>query len=271
MNSQSHYTFGDGDVAQDRLRLLAEVFEPSSRALLTRVARRRGPDLHANDVVVDLGCGAGYTTELLGEVCGGASRVYAIDRSPLLLEAARKRLGERAEVVEHDVTVAPLPLPPSGLLYARFLLTHLRDVTGVLVGWKRALGPAGRVVLEETASMTSGHPALRRYYALVERMQAHYGQALYIGRSLETAASLAGLRREESCVTDLALPASQMARLHALNLRTWKDDPFVRAAFDRDELEGLLVALDDIASGHEKAPPVACGIRQLILAPAGTA
>jgi SAM-dependent methyltransferase len=263
--SQSHYTFGDGDVAQDRLRLLAEVFEPSSRALLARIASQRAGDPCSSDVVVDLGCGAGYTTELLCDLHGAGARVFAIDRSPRLLEAARRRLGPRAEVVDHDVTVSPMPVPPARLVYARFLLTHLRDVTGVLVGWKGSIAPGGRLVLEETASMTSDHPALRRYYALVERMQAHYGQAMYIGRSLDTAAGLAGLSCEEARLASPALPAARMARLHALNLRTWKDDAFARAAFDQDELRVLGAMLDAIASGQEIAPAVACSIKQIVL------
>jgi SAM-dependent methyltransferase len=261
MKTESHYTFGDGDVAQDRLRLLAEAFAPSSRALLARLH-----GLPASDAgpVVDLGCGPGYTTDLLCEL-PGVGRVLAADRSPRLALAARARLEGRAEVVELDVAVAPLPLPPARLLYARFLLTHLRDVTRVLVGWRAAVLPRGLVVLEETAYMTSAHPAFRRYYALVERMQAHYGQAMYIGRSLDEAARLAGLSTVESRVEELELPAARMARLHALNLGTWKDDPFVQASFDPTELAELSATLGSIAAGDDEAPPVSCGVKQLAL------
>ncbi len=263
MNTASHYTFGDGDVARDRLRLLAEAFEPSSRAFIARLpALASHPGEPA--LAVDLGCGAGYTTDLL-RALPGVGRVVGIDRSPRLLDAARARLGSRAEIVEHDVCVAPLPLPPARLLYARFLLTHLRDVTQVLVGWRTALHPQGLVVLEETAFMTSEHPSLRRYYALVERMQAHYGQAMYIGRSLDEAARLAGLAIVDSRVAHLELPAARMARLHALNLRTWRDDPFAQASFEPTELAELSTTLGRIATGDEPTPAVSCGVKQLVL------
>jgi trans-aconitate 2-methyltransferase len=261
MKTESHYTFGDGDVAQDRLRLLAEAFEPTSRALLGRLPRAPAGE---PGFVVDLGCGAGYTTDLLCDLAGMGS-VVAIDRSRRLVDVARARLGPRAEVLEHDVATTPFPLPPARLLYARFLLTHLRDVTRVLVAWKAAVVPGGLVVLEETAYMTSAHPALRRYYALVERMQAHYGQAMYIGRSLDEAARLAGLSTVESRVADLDLPAARMARLHALNLQTWKDDAFAQASFDPTELGELSTTLGRIAAGDEEAPPVSCGVKQLVL------
>lgn len=273
MTTESHYTFGDGDVAQDRLRLLAEVFEPSSRAFLARVARQRSPASATAGPIVDLGCGPGYSTDLLwatqadeiARLRAIGTPVYAIDRSPPLLEAARRRLTGRAEIVEHDVAFAPLPLPPASLIYARFLLTHLRDVTRVLVGWKEALIRGGLVVLEETATMRCAHPAMRRYYSLVERMQAHYGQALFVGRSLDLAAQLAGLSVVESRATELDLPAMRMARLHALNLRTWKDDPFVQASFDPREVAGLSVTLERIAAGAEPSPPVSCVVKQLAL------
>ncbi len=261
MKTESHYTFGDGDVAKDRLRLLAQAFEPSTRALLARLARLapgRG------GIVVDLGCGAGYTTDVICELLA-ADRVFGVDRSARLLDAARARMGVRADFVEQDVASAPLPLPPARVLYARFLLTHLRDVTRVLVGWKEALAPGGLVVLEEIAFMTSEHPALRRYYAIVERMQAHYGQAMYIGRLLDLAGRAAGLESVESTVAELAVPAARMARLHVMNLQTWKDDPYVRASFDSEEIAALSVTLGRIAAGGELSPPVACGIKQVVL------
>jgi SAM-dependent methyltransferase len=261
MTSESHYTFGDGDVAQDRLRLLAEVYEPSTRELLGRLAPSA---LHGPGARVDLGCGAGFTTALLCELPGEAE-VFGVDRSARLLEAARSRLARSASLVEHDVTAPPLPVPPARLLYARFLLTHLRDVPRVLVGWRSAVLPGGYIVLEENASMTSEHPSLRRYYALVERMQAHYGQAMFVGRSLDLAATIAGLVTVESRVVELQLPAARMARLHAMNIQTWKDDPFARSSFDAADIAELSARLGAIAAGAEPSSVVTCGIRQLVL------
>jgi len=60
MSSES-YAFGDTKVAADRLRLLTRLFEPE----MTRFTRRWG--IQRAKVAVDLGCGPGYTTQLLGE------------------------------------------------------------------------------------------------------------------------------------------------------------------------------------------------------------
>ncbi|MGH9575621.1 MAG: hypothetical protein ACRD40_19090 [Candidatus Acidiferrales bacterium] len=57
--SVRNYTFGDTEEASLRLRRLAEIYEPESRALL-----KRSP-IHAPHVAIDLGCGPGWSAALL--------------------------------------------------------------------------------------------------------------------------------------------------------------------------------------------------------------
>lgn len=211
MPTETRYTFGDGDVAALRLRLLAETYAPSSAALLAALGEVRGG-------VLDLGCGPGHTTELLAAALRPTWTV-GLDRSARLVEAARARLPALRFLV-HDVMAAPFPAAPAAVVYARFLLTHLSDPVAALRGWGGALAPGGRLVLEETASLESDHPAFRRYYALVEALQAHYGQGMRVGAELAALAAAAGLTPERSGVVVLELPPERMAALHALNLRT---------------------------------------------------
>ena len=56
-----------------------------------------------------------------------------------------------------------------------------------------------------------------------------------------------------------------MARLHLLNLLTWRQDPYARAAFDEHELGRLAAELTQVAAGVADAGPVRYGMRQLIL------
>src|SRR5947208_944360 len=64
----------------------------------------------------------------------------------------------------------------------------------------------------------------RLYYQLVAGLQAHYGQQLGIGRTLDAATVGSGWNIEMSAVRELALPAARMARLHGLNLATWRSE-----------------------------------------------
>src|SRR5450432_155620 len=261
MVDQEHYTFGDTDLAAKRLRLLARVFEPSSTRLLQWLGRPGGA------VAPDLGCGPGHTTRLLAQH-SAANCVVGLDQSPRLLEAAAREYSEpRLSFAQCDVTAPPFPAPRAEILYARFLLTHLREPARAVRAWANAALPGARLVLEETAFMTADHPAFSRYYAFVERMQAHYGQRMYIGRDLDALALGAAPEWdvERSEVAASRLPASDMARLHLLNLQTWSGDPFAQASYDPVELAELAANLERIAAGELRTSPVSLGMAQAVL------
>jgi ubiquinone/menaquinone biosynthesis C-methylase UbiE len=259
MTQEQHYTFGDTDRAAARLRALARVFGPSSHRLLASLRRSAG------DLAIDLGCGPGYTTALLAEHVT-ESRVLGLDQSPKLLEQARReRSSERVSFAQGDVSAPPFPAPPASLLYARFLLTHLRDPAKVVQSWATCAEPGARLVLEETAFMHGEHGAFPRYYALVERMQAHYGQRMYIGKDLAALSESAVWRVEQAEISVASLPAIDMAGLHSSNLQTWSNDPFAQTNYDRASLAELGAELAQIAAGEVPAAPISCGMAQVVL------
>jgi len=223
---RDRYTFGDSPTAADRLALLAATYEPSSARLLrmcASLAPRRA---------MDLGCGPGYSTRLVHAVVAPAATI-GLDRSPEHVARARASAPPGVEYAVHDVTAAPLPGEPRpDLLYCRFLLTHLRDPARALAGWAAAsAADRAALVIEETAEMSSTHPAFRLYYRLVADLQRHYGQDATIGRALDGTVLGSGWEIEVSGLRELALPARRMAQLHALNLLTWRRDPFALATF----------------------------------------
>jgi SAM-dependent methyltransferase len=266
MTDAQHYTFGDDEVAAQRLLLLAAAFEPSTRAWLQSLGI-------GCRCAVDLGCGPGLTTALLAEVLAPAE-LYGIDQSERLLARARANAlassgaTTRTQFLAADVTVAPLPVPPADVIYARFLLTHLSPPAQALQTWARALRPGGVLLLEEVAGLESAEPALTRYYELVAELQAHYGQTTYIGGELATPAAGSELRVRRARVAALQLPAALMARLHALNIRSWGRDEHARRAFDAAELAELARTLEQIAAGARSAP-VLCRMAQVVFERSG--
>jgi hypothetical protein len=120
------------------------------------------------------------------------------------------------------------------------------------------------LVLEETAAMDSDDPVFSRYYSHVERLQQHYGQRMYIGAELAVLCAEAGLRVQQALEQALQLPSATMARLHAMNLDTWRKDPFAISNFDASELAMLGRELAAIAAGSRAAPPVRHRLQQLI-------
>ena len=252
------YTFGDNPVAAERLALLAATYEPSSARLL-RLGASLGPRRP-----VDLGCGPGHSTRLLAAIVSPPVTV-GVDRSPDHIARARAAAPPGVEYAVHDVTAAPLPGEAPDLLYCRFLLTHLGDPARALATWAAAAADGAALVVEETADMTSAHPAFRLYYALVADLQRHYGQELAIGRAMDRLLVGSGWHTEISDLRELSLPARRMARLHGLNLATWRHDPFARASFAPMRLDELAAELEAIAAGTAAAPDVSPTMRQLVL------
>lgn len=258
MTTSNHYTFGDNDRAATRLELLARTFEEPSRALLQRFAPPR-PRL-----ALDLGCGPGFTTRLVHEV-SAAERTLGLDASEKYLDQGRASAPPGVELAREDVTQPSGDVPEAELVFCRFLLTHVSDPGAALTAFRRYVAPGGRLLLQETASMATTHPALNRYYELVATLQAHYGQTLYIGRELERFVIGVPFTVAHSGVRRFERPASTMARLHLQNLVTWRADPFAQRVFDLAELDELERRLSAVAEEVERAAPVSLGLGELVL------
>ena len=87
------YTFGDSALAAQRLDVLADVFDPATRAFLEE-AIEPGPG-----VVFDLGCGPGRTTRLLVDVLQPereAERTHRHEVAPIVgAERQQREIAER--------------------------------------------------------------------------------------------------------------------------------------------------------------------------------
>ena len=143
----NHYTFGENDLAAQRLAYLAAAYERPSREFLVQWGL--GDALRA----IDLGCGPGFTTQLL-ESTLSPGLVTGIDASDKLLAQARQRVPKSAFLL-HDVTRSPFPCARADVLYCRFLLTHLSDLGTALRAWAQAANPGARLLIQETASLLS--------------------------------------------------------------------------------------------------------------------
>jgi SAM-dependent methyltransferase len=103
------------------------------------------PDLHDRRVL-DAGCGPGlYTAELIA----GGAEVIAVDASAEMVRLTRLRVGDRAEVVHHDLN-RPLGFMPDAsidVVVSALVWHYLDDRVGALREFHRVLVPGGHVVL----------------------------------------------------------------------------------------------------------------------------
>lgn len=258
MNSTSKYTFGDSDRAADRLRWLARAYDEASRAFLAEHAAMA--PAHA----VDLGCGPGHTTELL-HACVSARTTTGIDASARYVEMAAARATSGIRYVVHDVLRPPCPIPLADLIFCRHLLTHLGEPDVALRAIAELVTAPGVILVQENEVLEADDPVLARYYECVSAMQAAHGQRTQIGAQLEAACSRTPLRVEYSGLRTLSQDAALMARLHRMNLSTWRHEPRAASLFEPAELDALDEALGRIEAGVDPARPVRNALRELVL------
>ncbi|MEM1297900.1 MAG: methyltransferase domain-containing protein [Pseudomonadota bacterium] len=118
-------------------RLLGPAGEAGLQALGARPGER----------VLDVGCGAGTSTEELAKAVGQEGHVTGVDVSPDLLAIARDRLEGYANVtlLEADAERADLG-PPAGALYSRFGSMFFDDPPAAFQNLAGALVPDARAV-----------------------------------------------------------------------------------------------------------------------------
>jgi SAM-dependent methyltransferase len=253
------YTFGDSDLAAKRLALVAAVFAKTTRQFLLTRARP------APEFAIDLGCGPGFTTELIRATVGPA-RILGVDVSPAFVAAAAKRIADdHTRLLCADALDLPLEVTDADLIFARMLLTHLRDPLAAIEVWRGRLSERGRLLLEEVDGIATEDPTLSAYLDLQREMLAANGNVLEVGPQLDE-----GLRDHPALganvVTTLLVPAPVAARMFAMNLETWRDRPEVTGSHDPEELNALAASLERIAQGETEAT-ITWRLRHLVLTP----
>jgi SAM-dependent methyltransferase len=251
------YAFRDSDPALRRLEVVADVFEPATRAFLGAVrAARSEPAGRA----LDLGCAHGRTTLLLADVLG-CERAVGIDLSAPFLARGVRRGDPRLAFRRADVAAPPFPGAPFDVVFCRFLLSHLEHPEAALAAWARELAPGGILAVQEVERIESASPVFQRYLGIVEAMLRERGQRLLVGASLDAAPDPPGLARVASEVAELRVPRHDAARMFSPNLEAWRDDPGVLARHGRPALDLLAAAL--AADAGDAGDPV-WGLRQLV-------
>jgi SAM-dependent methyltransferase len=165
--TETSYVIRGGLEGRQRLKLLSRIMHASTMSLLDRAGILPGM------TCFDIGCGSGDVSIELARRVGPQGHVTGVDLDATKVELAQ---AEAAQLMISNVEFRVLDICDSDsvsafdLVYARFLLTHLRDPAGVVAAIKRMLKPGGLVILEDIDF--SGHfvypesAAFNRYHEL---------------------------------------------------------------------------------------------------------
>ncbi|OBG25503.1 class I SAM-dependent methyltransferase [Mycobacterium sp. E3198] len=139
------------------------------------------------DRVVDIGCGPGNAVRAAAR---RGARALGVDPSPLMLRLARLATRDHPNVSWSQGTAEALPVPDGGATVAWSLKTvhHWRDVTAGLAELRRALAPAGRLLVLERR-VQPGATGLASHGWTQQQAESFAAQC--------RAAGFAGVRRDE--------------------------------------------------------------------------
>jgi SAM-dependent methyltransferase len=248
----ARYTYGDSELAAERLALVAASFEPTTRAFLEAAAPKPR-------IAFDLGCGPGLTTRLLHRSLA-AERTVGMDASAAYLRRARVGAPAGVSFAEHDVTQVPLPGAPADAIYARLLLAHLAAPLNVVARWTTQLASRGVLLLDDLEAIETDEPACRAYLDEVAvPVVRSQGGALLVGPALHAMSDPPGTERVHDEVASFTPPAATSARIFAMNLAVLTERGEIAPHPD------LAAELDAVADGRAHAAPVTWRMRQLAL------
>ncbi len=172
------YTYGTSEAAARRLESIAAFFNPLAVEFIRSYTDRPAA------VALDLGCGPGLTTDMLSKALP-RSRVYGMDKSAAFLETGRRKYPH-LNFVEHDVTETPFPVEAE-VMYARFLLSHLKGVVALVNRWAKQLSPRGLLFIEEVEAIDTEVALFQRYLEINAALIHSQGGELFVGRTLAEA------------------------------------------------------------------------------------
>jgi trans-aconitate 2-methyltransferase len=253
--TRGRYTFGDGDAAERRLEHIASFFNVSAESFLRLHVTRPA------EIAVDIGCGPGYTTQMLGRSVT-AARVVGFDISEDFLRRAAARLP-RCEFMRHDIRNTPFPVAPD-LAYCRFVLTHIPNAPALVDRWIQALAPGGWLVLDELEGIETDVSLFQRYLEINTGLVASQGGNMYVGAALQAASCKAHVVLSEAA--RLAVPNRMAASwFHPNSMTIWKREPYVLAHVDETEQEAVSRSLAHIRDTDEPRGHATWIMRRMIL------
>ena len=122
-------------------------------------------DLHAGEVVLDLGSGGGIDVLLSARRVGPTGRAYGVDFTPEMLDLARRNAAEagatNVEFLEGRIDAVPLPDASVDVIISNCVVNLAVDKAAVFTEMHRLLVPGGRIGVSDVVTEDRLTPAER--------------------------------------------------------------------------------------------------------------
>jgi SAM-dependent methyltransferase len=138
------YTIDESVSGLERQRQLAQTFSPSTVLFLDEIGDLTGVQ------ALDLGCGIGETTRMLGKRIGTSGSVVGVDLDQGLVESAESMTDERnISYTQGDAHSLTFDDGSFDVVYARLLLLHVSEPIVALKEMLRVCRPQGTVIVHD--------------------------------------------------------------------------------------------------------------------------
>ena len=153
----------------ERLALQQAAMAPDTDIMLDRIG------VGAGWRCLDLGCGPGGITDLLGDRVGPSGRVVGLDFDPVFIEHARANAGANTEFVQGDAYRTGLADASFDLVHTRFLACTAGEPERLLAEAVRLARPGGVVAMQESEfSSLNCYPPHRAWSMLRAALAASF-------------------------------------------------------------------------------------------------
>jgi SAM-dependent methyltransferase len=248
MTNPQSYAIRGGIEGRERLRILSRVMHESSSSLLDRLELRDGLRC------LDAGCGGGDITLALAQRVGPTGKATGIDRDEAKLAIARQEAHEQCianvEYLTADIREA-CAQREFDVVYARFLLTHLRNPKEVVSSFYECLRRNGKLAVEDIDF--SGHftypssPAFDRYHELYCTVVRRNGGDPDIGPRLPGLVKECGFDDIHVNIVQPMALAGEAKLITPITLENIAPSILEQELATREEIEELTLQLYDLA------------------------
>lgn len=162
------YTIDESISGLERQKQLAKTFSPSTIRFLDELGDLTGAQ------ALDVGCGIGETTRMIGKRIGKSGSVVGVDFDQSLIESARSLNNEgNITYTEGDAHCLKFDDGSFDVVYARLLLLHVSEPMLALKEMLRVCRPQGTVIIHDgdfstlyTAPDPAGGEGLNKLFTL---------------------------------------------------------------------------------------------------------
>ena len=248
----TNYAIRGGEQGRARLRTLARALWPTTEPLL------RAAGIAAGMTCLDVGSGGGDVSFALARLVGSSGKVVGIDVDDTKLQLARDDAArEGLDNIEFRTSNVDELAAESefDVVYARFLLTHLREPADALRRMMLAAKPGGVIVVEDIEhSVAFSVPplaALQRHLRFYDEIVRRRGADPEIGPKLRGLFTQVGLSDARVTIAQPVITDGEEKRLHQITLENIAPTVIGAGLASEAEIDALIAELDAFTSQRD--------------------